>query len=496
MPAVVSSPHSRDKRALHQAYQPTANRRDAVYSTVLPSSAFFPLMTTGFAHIIAGFTAWALLVPSVSPAAQCGGKDLALKPVIQRPSAAAQQRARDTVASMVATALKNSQAIGAAELLTRAALAEERQARAARLPAVNMTLGAQREGGEYAGQPVTSGLVRRGSISIDGLILDGGRTRGQVNWRSQLARVAQLEQVSIEEQIALRTVTLALERSRLYKQGQVYRQHESRLKCLQRAVQKIVTRDPGRRSELVQAKKTLQEAQLALQLSSAQKQRVEFDLQLLVGNQMPRLEGLTILLLETPALSDLLSASGESGELQALLARSQASEALAAAARAERRPSVGWQIRQAVLGGARDERDWSAGITIQIPVFNATNQHSIDAAVARAQADQVRHRDAVSQRQNQLAELHVRALNQTARLTAVDEVLDNSQKLRNYTQLQWSRLGKRTLFDVMSAEQNHYGLRIAYVNTLHDRQQAHALMYSLGGGINQWLAQQQTRTSP
>jgi hypothetical protein len=39
----------------------------------------------------------------------------------------------------------------------------------------------------------------------------------------------------------------------------------------------------------------------------------------------------------------------------------------------------------------------------------------------------------------------------------------------------------------MSAEGDHYNLRISYVNALYDGQQANALLWSLGGGITTWL---------
>ena len=51
----------------------------------------------------------------------------------------------------------------------------------------------------------------------------------------------------------------------------------------------------------------------------------------------------------------------------------------------------------------------------------------------------------------------------------------------------WQQLGKRSLFDVMAAEGDHYNLRVAYVNALYDGEQANALLQSLGGGIYAWL---------
>ena len=43
------------------------------------------------------------------------------------------------------------------------------------------------------------------------------------------------------------------------------------------------------------------------------------------------------------------------------------------------------------------------------------------------------------------------------------------------------------MFDVMSAEGEHYNLRVAHVNALHDGQQMNAVLLSLGRGVAEWL---------
>jgi outer membrane protein TolC len=59
--------------------------------------------------------------------------------------------------------------------------------------------------------------------------------------------------------------------------------------------------------------------------------------------------------------------------------------------------------------------------------------------------------------------------------------------VRNFTLQQWQQLGRRSLFDVMASESEHYNLRVAQVNALHDGQQLNALLESLSHGINQWV---------
>ena len=73
------------------------------------------------------------------------------------------------------------------------------------------------------------------------------------------------------------------------------------------------------------------------------------------------------------------------------------------------------------------------------------------------------------------------------RVRRTGEVLRDSERVRNFTLQQWQQLGRRSLFDVMAAESDHYNLRVAYVNALHDGQQMNTILVSLGQGVIGWL---------
>ena len=79
--------------------------------------------------------------------------------------------------------------------------------------------------------------------------------------------------------------------------------------------------------------------------------------------------------------------------------------------------------------------------------------------------------------------MHEQAAASFDRARSVVNVLRDSDRLRGFTLQQWQQLGRRSLFDVMSAESEHYSLRVAYVNALYDGQQSTALMWSLGLGV-------------
>jgi len=79
--------------------------------------------------------------------------------------------------------------------------------------------------------------------------------------------------------------------------------------------------------------------------------------------------------------------------------------------------------------------------------------------------------------------VHEQAVSSFDRARRVVDVLRDSDRVRNFTLQQWQQLGRRSLFDVMASEGDHYGLRVSYVNALYDGQQSTALLWSLGQGV-------------
>ena len=91
--------------------------------------------------------------------------------------------------------------------------------------------------------------------------------------------------------------------------------------------------------------------------------------------------------------------------------------------------------------------------------------------------------DALEARKERMTEVHEQAEHAMERARRVVEILHNTELVRNYTLQQWQQLGKRSLFDVMASEGDHYSMRVQYVDALYDTQQSNALLWSLGLGL-------------
>ena len=85
--------------------------------------------------------------------------------------------------------------------------------------------------------------------------------------------------------------------------------------------------------------------------------------------------------------------------------------------------------------------------------------------------------------------LHDAASSAHIRAVQIVEVLKESEQVRSATYEQWARLGRRSLFDLMSAEAEHVQLRLAEVNAQHDAWSAVAQLRSAGAGLWPWLAE-------
>ena len=394
------------------------------------------------------------------------------------------ERALETLRDVVAQALARSQAVGAANLLAEAATIEIEEARAARLPRAALTAGVARAVSRIESREQYDGTLARGGITVSAPLYDAGRTTETVNWRRHLADAARFGQIDAREQVALQTLSLSLELDRHEHRVRVAQQQVTRMACLADSIERAVAADQGRRSELDQARKTLQEAQLALSRSATSKAQVALRLRRFTGDVLPALDGLDLVLAQTPALGEVVDASARSSALRQLAAQANAADAQARVIAAGARPRIDFSIDGNRTAGATETTAWQAGLNLVVPLYDPGLRRAAEAATRRAQAARLQLADSTEARTARLADVHEQAGALGRDTATLETILENSARVREATLAQWQRLGRRSLFDVMSAERDHFSLRLAQVDALHDRQQANALLWSLGAGID------------
>jgi len=436
-----------------------------------------------------------LLLPAASAQAQCLDESrLESDTEASGTPAARQVDPRQTLQSLVRDALERSHQVGATKLVAEAALDEIEETRAGKAiqASANAGLGSDGAHARYTGME-SSALQLRASITASQLLYDGGRTDRLTDWRTQLAESARYGHLTAREQLALSTVSLALERSRYRQHVVVYSQYVRKMNCLVEALGHLVRADRGRASELVQARKSLQQAELSFTQAQSQARQVETRLRRLVGDGLPGSEGLAAVLLAVPELNELVAEVERSTEIASLTAQAAALEHYAQSVAAGNKPQLSWNISGSAAvaaGGTRANThngSLAVGVALNIPLMNPGVAPATDAARKRAQAAGLQRAEALESRRYRVAEVHEQTLSSFDRARRVGAVLRDSDQVRNFTLQQWQQLGKRSLFDVMGAESEHYNLRISYVNALHDGQQLNANLLSLGRGVTEWL---------
>jgi outer membrane protein TolC len=289
------------------------------------------------------------------------------------------------------------------------------------------------------------------------------------------------------------TVSLALERSRYRQHVVVYGQYVRKMACLLEALETIVRTDRGRASELVQAHKNLQQAELAQSQALSQARQVEVRLRRLVGDGLPAAQGLSSLFLQVPPLEQLIPEVEQSSDIAGLTAQAQAADRYAQAVAAGSKPQISWTLTgsQSVGNGGSvgttRNGSYALGLAVTIPLLNPGVSAASDSARKRARAAELQRAEALEARRFRTAEVHEQTVASFDRARRTAEVLRDSEQVRNFTLQQWQQLGRRSLFDVMGAEAEHYNLRISYVNALHDGQQLNANLQTLGRGVREWL---------
>lgn len=390
---------------------------------------------------------------------------------------------RVALQSLIDSTLSRSKALGAARLMTDAARSDLEETRAMRLPTTTLSLTAGPADNVVGGVSAGRGGQYGATLSTSMPVWDFGHIAKLTEWRKELAEVALQGQRSAEEQLALTVVTLALDRSRYVLQGQVYTQYVHKMACLVDALEIITKADRGRASELVQAQKSLQQADLSLEQTMSALRQTEVRMKRLVGDTLPPSIGMAPTLSVLPDLDQmqadiLLGADVAQAEAQARSQRSLAESVIAG-----QKPSVsvnGNAIRQA---GVSKATEYAAGVSVTIPILPPGAEAQASAAVQRYRATVLQRDEAIEAKRYRLLEMHEVGASTLDRARRIVEILRNSDRVRASTLQQWQQLGRRSLFDVMAAEGDYYSMRVAHVNAMFDAQQVVALIWSMGRGV-------------
>lgn len=403
------------------------------------------------------------------------------------------------LAELVRAAVVHSAESRGAEHTRTAAQFDLEQTRAGRSPqaGVNASLGL---GGASVGSTSYGSTgVNSVGLSVSAPLYDGGRLKALTSYREGLLSASGAAVGSVRERVVREAVLTVLDRNHYSLQLKVYQQYIAKLVCLNQSVEQIVQADPGRASERIQARKSLHQTEIARDETLAAWRQAESRLQHLLGGKEGLWTAVGLPLIDIPALETVVEQAQASPEVRQLQQQAQALNHYARATAAEQAPQLRWQagINSARQASSTTTQSWNVGLALNYTLADGGGARAgTNAAQARAEAARTAWEQALQERSKLAAVHHEAARSAYQRAGRYAELLRDSDTLRNATYTQWIKLGRRSLFDVISAESEHYQLRLSYVHALHEGYSASAQLRNVGEGLLPWLAPELVTYAP
>ncbi|MGY0195181.1 TolC family protein [Leptothrix sp. BB-4] len=465
-----------------------------------PTAARWPLRRLALASLVATIGVWG---PGLAQA-YCDEADAVAGAPAGRPAlpdtqafsaselfdGPAQGDGMTQLASLAREAVQASYDVRSAEHGSRAARQDLKQIEAGSSPqiSVNGTVGVGQS--TIAGRSQSAGGVGSAGVNATAPLYDGGRLDALKDYRQRLVSASDEGIGNARERAVREALLTVIDRNRFRLQLKVHGQQVAKLSCLARSIEQIVARDKGRNSELIQARKGVRQAEIARDEVQALLRQADARLRKVVGDNVAPWGAVGVPLIELPSLDTLLAQVPESPEIRSLRLQAEALDRLSRANAAEGSPQVRWQVgansaRQAQVNSS----SWNAGVAVNM-VLDDGGAVNAAASASRERAEATRRamESGINERSKAIGTFHDAARSAYLRARHYAGVLQESDQLRNATFEQWSKLGRRSLFDLISAENEHYQLRIAYINALHDGFSASAQLRNASAGLLPWVA--------
>lgn len=255
----------------------------------------------------------------------------------------------------------------------------------------------------------------------------------------------------------------------------------------------VVMADPGRSSELTQAKARLLQAEAALDTARTRVADQQVNLHKLVGDRHVAIPVGQEWNLHPGDLPALLGDIPDHPLVQQARSRTAAAQLQAEAVKVSALPQLNWTINKSTREDAWGrEQPWQTALSVNWPIFRGGAVRAAErAALQRAEAGRQELEQLRRDLEYSLRTAHQEALALFERAELYQALTQESEQIRGDFFEQWYHLGRRTLLDVLSAESDYYGNRVSAVSNRFDAYHATVRQYSSAGSLFKWLRSRQ-----
>lgn len=397
----------------------------------------------------------------------------------------------DSLRRLSGFALLHSPQLRDAEAGWRAAQMDIEEARGGRWPRVDIS-GNSKSKKFGTGNPYGDGSTNRVSLAVSYTLYDGGKIGKQISAREYQEKSARAKFLQIREQTVFDTTSVYLQILKYRRLVYLHQQNIERLNLLVAKLSEIVQTLGGRRSELTQATARLLQAKDSKTATEARLREFEIQLLKLVGSEnLPRSSNDNVPSIE-PVTPDAGMAAAQSSHPALLAAEADrlALSATAEAIRAENyRPTFELQASKMsgedILGYSDPGQTFVAFKWNVFQGFSGRAQEK--AMLERANAAQEKYQQMEFEIEYKLNSAWADYTNQTERIASLKVLATNTEQVRSDYFAQWETLGRRSLLEVLTAENEHLSTMVNLATSELDQQLALARLRFESGTLASWM---------
>ncbi|AME23889.1 MULTISPECIES: TolC family protein [Burkholderiaceae] len=327
------------------------------------------------------------------------------------------------------------------------------------------------------------------NVSVTTMVYDWGKTSKNIASRSKTAEAAEFYLKTIEQQnaydVSSTLVDLAKYRA-VYAAGDSY---VKRMSALVDMLVEITKVDPGRLSELSQARARLLQAQTSQDTVAAQVRSLELNARKLVGDQETAMPHGTRWQLRLDPLDSAVAAVAQNPAIEQATAEAAAASLTAKSVRAASLPQLNWVINKTTAHDSfNNVQPWTTMLQLTWTPFQGGSQRAAErAALSRAASSSDKRDQLQLDSEFRVRDAHRDAIALATRAQLYAQLSTETDLVRKQFFEQWYHLNRRTLVDVLLAEADFYNNQVSEVTTQFDAYQAILKIHLNNGTLNQWL---------
>ena len=474
-----------------------------MFGTLLLGAALLGTTTLGLLSVEKTASAQGLTreqLPSQGPAPRLGltrANDELPRPIVLANEAQI-SRALEPLRAAASAAVVRSASVREAAAGVRASLQDVREAQAARAPQLSLEVTSRytQVSTNSAAQSLrgTPYFIANATLPV----YDFGRISAQVDSRMAASDAQDQRLRAVYENVAGDTVIALVELARSRALTVATDRYFDRIGQLARMITELIREDRGRTGELTQVQSRLLQAAAARSTIESRLRETEISLSRLLGDDaqakalIDAASTAVVMnaLLTPPALEPLLAAIDRHPVIRQLVAETEAQSQLAKSLGSARFPQFSVVAgRTPINPGATTQYLDFAGLTMTVPLYRGGGDVAAERS-ARERELSVKERRVQTERDitARIRLLHQSTTSQLARADEYAQLLQISDRVRQDLYEQWSQLGRRSLFELLSAEIEHHSVRLAWINSVHDSLAAQMRMRAEAGSLSEWFS--------